>query len=452
MPIFFTSLKKYTVGMTIVFFLVALTVAGIALLHSPMFQAEARINIPEIKREGRTEKPSDRAMPSTSLPNAPVHQGITLQTAVEILQGNVLAEQVMTAIGITQLFPGLEQNTQGEEDFLSHALAAFQQQLTVTPIKETRIIKITFQHPDAAMSAQVTETLVRLFQKEYRGFQHPQEALQNEQLLFSRQKMHQAARALSMFQQKNQLFIVGEDPEKITQQYDKLQTLLSTEQVDLHEQLTQLNKLEEHYANTLKPDTQDREQMKREEFTEERKDLLRLKIYEQNLREKYGEGGTGDRLIASVRLQITSLEKLLYTQAGVPEKEHKELQDTAEQVVLAKITHRKQQEKTDLLQRQIHQLENKLQRVTEQDGVISELRQQAENTRKAYVGLIEEIAAEQKTSEHSEQIRIIEKPVKPPAPIKPQKKHIVLLALACGLIGSLLYGMLQLLRNGASAH
>lgn len=433
--------------MTVVFFLIAFIVTATSLCRSPMFQAGARIDIPEIKKGGNIEQQSDQALPSTS----PAHKGIPLQTAVEILQGNVLAEQVMTTIGITQLFPDIEQNTQGEEDFLSHALAAFQQQLTVTPIKETRIIKITFQHSDAAMPAQVIETLLRLFQMEYRKFQYPQETLQNEQLLFSRQEMHQAAQALSMFQQKNQLFIAGGDPKKITEQYDKLQTLLSTEQIDLHEQLTQLNMLEAHYADALKPNTQGREQAKREEFTEERKDLLRLMTYEHGLKEKYGEGGAGDRLIANVLLQIRSLEKLLYTQASIPKQGQKELKETAEQIVLAKIAYRKQQEKTDLLQRQIRQLENKLQRVTEQDEVISELRQQAENTRKGYAALIEQLATEQKSRERSEQIRVIEKPVKPLAPIKPQKKSTVLLALTCGLIGSLLYGMLQL-RNSASTH
>ncbi|MCI5137596.1 MAG: hypothetical protein D3922_04090, partial [Candidatus Electrothrix sp. AR1] len=183
MPVFFTSLKKYAVGMAFVFFLVALTVAAITLLRSPVFQAGARINIPEIKK-GK----------STSPPNSPMHQDVTLQTAVEILQGNVLAEQVMTSIGITKLFPHLEQDKQDADDLLSRALAAFQQQLTVVPIKETRIIKIAFQHQDAAMSAQAVETLLGVFKKEYKKFHSPQEVLHNEQLLLLRQKMHETAR------------------------------------------------------------------------------------------------------------------------------------------------------------------------------------------------------------------------------------------------------------------
>ncbi|MCI5165092.1 MAG: hypothetical protein D3903_03115 [Candidatus Electrothrix sp. GM3_4] len=451
-PAFFVSLKKYAVGMTAVFFLIALIVAATSLRRSPVFQADARINIPEMTRGESIEKQSVGKEANSSLPAPPVHEGITLQTAVEILQGNVLAEQVVTAIGLMKIFPDFDQETLSEDDVLSHALAAFQRQLTVTPIKETRIIKITFQHPDAAISAQVVETLVRLFRMEYRKFQLPQEALQDEQLLFSRRNMNQAAQTLSMFRQKNQFLLVGESQQDVTAQYDKMQIRLSTEQENLHEQLRQVNRLEEQFANILKPDNQDSEQVKEEEFSQERKDLIRLKTYEQDLIEKYGEGegGSGDRLIANVRLQAASLKKKLYTEAGVLEAEQKESEDAAEQVVLAKIGYREQQKKTDRLQRQSSHLEGKLQRVTEQDGVLEELQQQAENTQRKYTMLIEQLETEQKSRERSKQILVIEKPVKPLAPIKPQKKPALLLAFACGVIGSILYGMIQMLRKGAS--
>ncbi|MCI5125445.1 MAG: hypothetical protein D3925_13465 [Candidatus Electrothrix sp. AR5] len=438
MPVFFTSLKKYAVGMTVVFFLVAVTVAVIVQLRSPMFQAGARINIPEIKKGE-----------STPPPNSPAHQDVTLQTAVEILQGNVLAEQVMTTLGITKIFPHLEQDIQDEEDLLSRALAAFQQQLTVAPIKETRIIKITFQHLDAAISAQAVETLLGVFQKEFKKFHSPQEVLQNEQLLLLGQKMHQTARALSMFQLKNQL-LINEDRDKITAQYDTLRKLLSTEQEAQEKQMTQLNRSKEQFANALKPDTQDSEQEKKQ-VKEGRLDLIRLKLYEQDLKGKYGEGSTGDQLIANVRLQITSLQKLLYTQAGVPKKGQKELEDTAEHIVFATIAYRNKQKKTDLLQRQVRQLKNKLQRVAEQDGLHAELRQQAETARQHYTSFVKQFETEQKIRERFGRILIIEKPVKPLAPIKPQKKPAFLLALTCGFIGSLLYGMIRMLRKGATA-
>ncbi len=440
--------------MLLVFLLIACAVAAWVLLRPPVFQAEARINIPEIKKEDVADQQMQKTSPLPFPSNAPAQQGISLQTAVEILQGNVLAEKVMTTLGITTLFPGLEQNTQGEKDFLAHALTIFQQQLTITPIKDTRIIQISFQHHEAELSAQVVETLIRLFQKEYRKFQSPEESRQNEQLLFARQQMHQKTRALSMFHQKNQFLLVREAPDKLTEQYDMIKTLLSSEQKNLQKQSDQLKSLEEAFADTLKFDQHDKQHNKQQERTEElsgaRKDLIRLKLYEQELRKKYGEGGSGDRLIANVGLQIASLEKLLYAKAAVTEAEQKKIADTAEEIVTARIAYHNQQKKTELLQRQVRQIENKLQRVTEQDGVLGELQQQTETTRKRYASLVEQLETEKKLREHSEQIRIIEKPVVPPNPIKPKQKPALLLALISGLIGSILYGMLQLLRKSGS--
>lgn len=104
--------------------------------------------------------------------------------------------------------------------------------------------------------------------------------------------------------------------------------------------------------------------------------------------------------------------------------------------------YREQQNKTDRLQRKISKLRGKLQRVTEQDSVLEELQQQAETTQQHYTSLVEQL--------ETKHILVIEKPMKPLAPIKPQKKPALLLAFACGLIGSILYGMIQMLRKGPS--
>lgn len=470
-PVFFTSLKKYAGGMTIVFFLVALTVAAATLFRTPIFASDARIKIkvPETAENGA-------GSPAPAQEDA---NGLTFQTALDILRGKALAEQVVATIGITRLFPDLaqKQSTQRKDDLLAQALAAFRQQLTVTPIKEPRIIQITFRHSDAAMSARVVETLLRLFGKEAEKLLPSGDAWKNETIRLAKQQMRQAAETLPvMLQQKNRFLLAAEHQETITAQYDKIKTQLSTEQENLHEQLNRLNTLEEQFAAVLKPENQDDQteqteqseqaeqvaeqvnnqadkQTKREQFEEERKDLLRLKIYEQDLMEKYGKGGSGDRLIANVRLQITSLEDKLAAEAGVPAAARKELEETAEQLVLAKISSRRQQEKTDLLQRQAGKLKNTLDQLAQQEGSPAELRRQAASAQKQYAALVERLEAEQKSggvsqvSGGSEQFQVLQQPAVPSEPIKPKKASALLPALFSGLIGSLLYGTIRTLRN-----
>ncbi|MCW5211316.1 hypothetical protein VU04_00185 [Desulfobulbus sp. TB] len=445
---FFALLKKHLVGMIIIFFLVACTVGAIALKRSPvMFQAGARINILENLKN--MEKQVEKERPE-----------LTLQTAIEILQGNVLAEQVIQTIGQKKIFSHahlhLEQTIQGEE-LLSHALAVFQKRLTVTSIKETRIVNIIFQHENAEMSAQVVSTIIQLFQEKYLPLQSLQASNELlEQLLSARQEMHQAERTVSMFKQRNQVLLVGESPEKLIERYNTMKTQLSVDLENGHKSLNQLHKLEERFADALRPAHLANQQVtpeKLNEFNEARKDLVQLKLYEQTLRDKYGEGSSGERLIANVDLQIASLEKHLYAQAQVPEAEQQDfydqLHDQVKQIVAAQRAYNNQQATVERLQRQIRQTENALQRVAEQNEVLKQLEQEATVAQQRYASIIEQFEQEKTSKNISEHIQIIEKPVVPIAPIKPKQKTALLLALFSGLIGSILYLMLNMLRQRA---
>ncbi|MCI5189898.1 MAG: hypothetical protein D3905_08890 [Candidatus Electrothrix sp. AS4_5] len=461
---FFASLKQHLVGMIIIFFLVACTVGAIALKHSPvMFQAEARINIPENSRNMEKQAEKERLEKTSS--NVPEQQMLTLQTAVAILQGNVLAERVIQTIGQKKIFSHaslhLEQKIQGEER-LSHVLAVFQKRLKVTSIKGTRIVNITFQHENAEMSAQVVSTIIQLFQDKYLSLQSHQASLHNElfgQLLSARQEMHRAKRTVSMFKQRNQVLLVGEPPEKLTERYNTMKTQLSVALENGYKSLDQLHKLEEQFTDALRPDHLANQQVTPEklnelnEFNEARKDLVQLKLYEQTLRDKYGEGSSGERLIANVGLQIAALEKHLYAQAQVPEVEqqalHNQLHDRIKQIVAAQKSYNNQQVTVERLQRQIRQTENALQRVAEQNEVLKQLEQEVTVAQQQYASIIEQFEQEKTSKKISERIQIIEKPVVPLAPIKPKQKTALLLALFSGLIGSILYLMLNMLRKRA---
>ncbi|MCI5211016.1 MAG: hypothetical protein D3910_20020, partial [Candidatus Electrothrix sp. ATG2] len=438
MSSFIAPLKKHAVGMIFIFFLVACTVAAMTLFRAPVFESEARINIPtretvrSIREPG--EESAEGGLAHTSSTKAPGQEsGAALHTALEMLQGNVLAEKNMNDIGITVLFPELEQSTRSEEDLLAHALSAFQERLNITPIKDTHIIRITFQYQDAAMSATVVETMIRLFQEEYKELHPVKKGVPSEQLLSAQQEMQQAENALTMFLKNNGLLVTGEEKNKGSVQYEKKKEMLSAEQKSLDEQARHLSTLKKQLANVLHLDTQEGEQST-QQFQEYRDDLIRLKLYEQGLIEKYGQGSSGDRLVANVRLQISSLEKLLYKEAGVPETEQKHVADTAEQVVVAEIAYRNQQKKRDDLQRRTSQLENKLQGIAEQEGVLGVLQTRAKVARRRYTVLIAQLEADKDFRERSSQIQVIEKPVKPLAPIKPKKMTALLAAFVSGLI------------------
>lgn len=437
MPALSVSFKKHALGMFVVFCLVASAVATIILLRPPVFEARARINIPEKKISETNKQQSEK--------NTPQQQGVTLQTATEILQGNVLAEQVLNSIGFKVLFPDLAQQAVNQEEFRTQALATFQQNLSITPIQGSRIIHISFQHSQADLSARVIETILQLFQKKFEELQPVQLLMPSKELPIYRQEMFQAENILSIFQQRNQMLVSGEEQEKIRTLHAQTQESFSAEQEQLQALSQQLKASEEHFASLLKPAEQKSEE---DDFTQERQDIIRLRIYEQDLKEKYGKESTGDRLIKNVRLQVTSLKKELYTEAGLSASEQEAAVKAEDQLVLTKLAYRKQQEKTDALQRQLHQTESKIQDITEQEKQLTAMRQQAESARKRYTELVQEFDAEQEARRLASQIQVLEKPVVPLAPITPKKTSALILGLIFGLVGSLLYSGIQLLRTG----
>ncbi|MCI5122312.1 MAG: hypothetical protein D3908_14215, partial [Candidatus Electrothrix sp. AUS4] len=268
MPALSVSRKKHALGMFVVFCLVASAVAAIILLRPPVFEAKARINIPEKKISENSKQQSEE--------NTSQQQGVTPQTAMEILRGNVLAEQVLKTIGIKVLLPELEQQTTLiQENFLAQALATFQQHLSITPVEGSRIINISFQHGQADISARVVETILQLFQKKFEELQPVQLIMPSKELPVYRQEMFQAENILSIFQQRNQMLVSGEEQRKITTQHAKLRELLSAKQEQIQTQLQQVKASGEHFASLLKPAEQNSE----DEFGQERQDIIRLRIY-----------------------------------------------------------------------------------------------------------------------------------------------------------------------------
>ncbi|MCI5143417.1 MAG: hypothetical protein D3909_17185, partial [Candidatus Electrothrix sp. ATG1] len=80
-------------------------------------------------------------------------------------------------------------------------------------------------------------------------------------------------------------------------------------------------------------------------------------------------------------------------------------------------------------------------------GGVAELRKRAKIAQRRYAALVEQFEAEQKRRKRSEQIQVLEKPVKPLAPIKPKKIPALLAAFVLGLISSIAYGVIQVLRD-----
>ncbi|XOF34355.1 MAG: GNVR domain-containing protein [Candidatus Electrothrix sp. YB6] len=408
---------------------------------TPVFEAGASL----IVRNGQLEKTQDKQDAATVPEGNPAsaaeqydQEEKAFQTALEVLQGNVLAEQVITSLQAARLFPDLARETRDKRQLLRLSLAAFQQQLTVEPVALSRTLRVTFQHEHPETAVKVIETLLQLFEKEYRRLLNPEIALQEEALLAYLRKMQQAENALAMFQQTNHMFHVGNRKEELAVQDAQRKNLLAGEQKKMEKQSAAQNALEQQFAEALVAVAPERAGKKK--IQEDMADFLRLKVYEHELVKRHGED---DPLIADVRQQLSFLRKNLYGEAELPAEKKEELEAMADRIVLAKAEYTHQQEKNDALQRTIRQQENKLQSLAEQEKVLDKLRSELDNRTAQYREFAEQFEAERKKSIYTSHVRVIEKPVLPLAPVRPQKLRIMLWAAGIGLLGSLLYASVR---------
>jgi len=116
------------------------------------------------------------------------------------------------------------------------ALSTFEKGLTVTAVRNSRLIEISFSSPDARLAAQVTNATATVFaDRNYRGFyQATMQASEwlSRQLDDLRQKVEKSNHALAAFQNANGIVELGEKQNTVTQKAVELSRQITQAQAD----------------------------------------------------------------------------------------------------------------------------------------------------------------------------------------------------------------------------
>ncbi|MCI5146911.1 MAG: hypothetical protein D3923_15660 [Candidatus Electrothrix sp. AR3] len=393
MSILSTRLQKYFFGILV--FTAVVLLVRIPLRQTPLFEVSASIIIRHETKQSNPPRQGNR-----SSANSYIEGTIT---ALEILNGNILSEQVINTIGGMRLFPNSSQK-------ISSLLRQFKLQFTASPVSGTRIIKIFFRHQKPEVALDTLEALLRIFRKQYRDIQEPQTSLLEQQLLVYRKQMEQAEKKLSMFKKKNRMYAFGEYKPSLVAEQRQLQSQLLIETKKLKELSVALESMRQHY---LAPEPSAGGAKGRNDFVEERTSLLDLKLYEYELLRKYEEE---EPLISSVRQQIRMLKEQF--SSGIEQKTEK-LEIETEHIVRAIVEERQQQEKEATVRLQLDQIINKLHLLAKQKKTIKGLQAEAEKNRGRYTLHLNKIK-ESKPLPQS-YITVIEKPVFPAKQVKPKR-------------------------------
>jgi polysaccharide biosynthesis protein PslE len=153
-------------------FLSAVIVTALySFLSTPVYEATAQILV-KVGRENLYTPPASLSKESYEPKYFSENQEAQTNSEVEILKSRVLAKNIITFIGIENIYPKLVKSTRKSVADLSssetqsaavamdRAVDLFQKSLQVESIKKTNVIQLTFLHSNREMATQALDTLL----------------------------------------------------------------------------------------------------------------------------------------------------------------------------------------------------------------------------------------------------------------------------------------------------
>jgi len=375
--------------MLAVFFLITLPVAVMTFTQPVEYEAKTSILI----RQGQRGKADVNA-------------------ELALLHGDVLAEQILKAVGPELLFPAAA----GEDGRLRQLL----RRLRAQAVRNTRIVEITFRHSDPELAAETANTAVRLLGPELEKLDDPQTALLEEELLLRRKQLQQAQNVLSMFRQNSRLHLPDSQTRHLAIERGRMEAVLAEESRREQELAGELKELRRQFAAVPVKDE------------ESRSAFLEMKLYQHELLRKYD---ATQPLAVEAGKQLEQMRTRL--QGGA------DLDALADWIAKANAAHSRQQEASKAARLQLDKLAGQQRQQVEQAKIFSSLEAEVEKNRELYAQQLNKAEASRKAGVKGGLVTVIEQALPPEQPARPKKLRNMLAAAVFGLLGSLLWGCLR---------
>jgi uncharacterized protein involved in exopolysaccharide biosynthesis len=203
-----------------------LTILFIVVRTQDVYEASTSILI----RFGREYVYESTLVDKKSPTNYFYREGV-MHAEVEILESRDLAEKVLLALGVEQLYPDLLTAVSAGHARTEAAIARLKAALLAKGLADSDVIRIAFQHPDARMAANVVNLLVDLYkEKHLHIFNEPQTLpFLEKHITLYYQQLKEAEQELERFKQQYGAFSLEEQQSLLLRQRSVLDdTLKST--------------------------------------------------------------------------------------------------------------------------------------------------------------------------------------------------------------------------------
>lgn len=397
MPDLLSRIQANLCGMLAVFLVITLPVALITFIQPVEYEAKTSVLI----RQGQRSKAD-------------------LKVELALLHGNVLAEQILKAVGPERLYPDCNDPTS--------RLHQFQERLQAQVVQSSRIVELSFRHGQPELAAETANTAVRLLGLELAKLDNPQAALLEEELLLRRQQLQQAENVLSMFRQNSRLHLADHQLRHIAIERGRMEAVLAEERHKEQELAQELAELRRQFAALpVKAEAS-------------RTAFLEMKLYQHELLRKYEPT---QPLVIEADKQLERLRQQL--QGGA------DLDALAGWIAQTNAAHSKQKEAAEAARLQHERLTEQQRQQAEQRDIFSSLENEVETNRELYAQQLNKLEDSRRVGGKEGLLTVIEQALPPTEPATPKKLRNMLAAAWFGLLGSLLWGCIRQRRSTAAA-
>jgi uncharacterized protein involved in exopolysaccharide biosynthesis len=431
-----TILFKHKGKILAVFFGTVITATVGSFLMSPIYESQATIMV-KMGREHMYRPEVGSTGPAISY-----DQNRIMESEIQILASRDLTMGVLSTLGVERLYPELVERPPNKMTPLDAAIEEMQKNFSFSTVKDSNVIKIKFQHPEAKSTAQAVNRLTELLmEKHLKIFSNPQASFLQEQASAYRQRMEESQSRLQEFKRRHGLSSLQAEKQLLLEQRRDLDSSLKKVQNQNQGLLSKAESLKNQIADVPKEIPLVSVSERQGVIDGLKANLLELRLKEQNLLTKFKDTS---RLVTDIRNEIRTVEGFLQEQEAHltdrvttgknPVYQELEIEILRTESELSSLT-----TQIGEMKEQIQQLQLILVRLDQLEKELGALQLKVESDQsnyRMYLAKVEEAQVSEKMDElKMANLSVIQPAAVPTKPVKPKKALNILIGVIVGIVG-----------------
>ena len=373
-----------------------------------------------------------------------LEQQEVVNSEIQIMTTRELIENVVARLKVENLYPDLAKRPPSKMSPLEASILRFEKFLSVSAVKKSNVVQISFRHEDPQVAARAVNLLVELFkEKHLKVFSDPQSSFLEKQLGIYRDKLGESENNLESFRQRNQVFSLDEQRSLLLKQRMELDSTLKTANHRIKELQERLRSLKNQRQESAGKNKTLYTQTERDKIIVEAKaKLLSFQLTEQDLLKKYREDS---RRVQDVRNEIKTVKEFLREAeediSGKVETGNRVYQEVEMEMIKTEADLRAQNAKAAALTQQMNQIEGQVRTLDLNEKKFHKLKRVMTANEK-YYRTYEDRLEEARISEEMNRsklanISVIQAAAVPVKPLRPKKGLNMLLSIFIGSFSGL---------------